>query len=260
MTLTEPTWLAPARAWAEKHIRRCQCGGVGFVYADVEQSDPIWGKAVPCVCQRDREAGEHAARLRRLSGIPEVQLRERTFEAFETRLCQPPECRKAMDGVKVLCQGYAKAPRGWLVIVGPVGSGKTHLAQAIARYRIDQGDSTYMASMPDLLDMLRAAYDDEVADFETRFGLLRDVGLLVLDDLGAERGTDWSREKLYQLVNWRYEHRKPMVVTSNVRLSELGDATDERIVSRLSEGAYVAGGWSRILELSCGDFRMRRKG
>lgn len=249
---------AAANAWSTQHIRRCCCGGRGYIYANVPMGHILWGAAIPCICRRDAEAKERADRLRRMSGIDEHQLRERTFATFEPGGCAPAETRATMKQVKALCERWAERPDGWLILVGKVGSGKTHLAQAIARAFIDSERSVYMASMPDLLAMLRDGYDSKaVMDYEDRVGMLCDVDLLVIDDLGAERGTDWSREQLYRVVNTRYEKRKHLVVTSNVRLNKAVDV-DERIISRLSEGAGMKGGWSRMIELPCGDYRVRR--
>ena len=245
-------------AWSVQHIHRCCCGGMGFVYADVPMTDTLWGAAIPCICRRDADTREKAERLRRMSGIDEHQLRERTFATFNPAVCVPSETRPTMRQVKVLCERWAERPEGWLVLVGKVGSGKTHLAQAIARAFIDGGRSVYMASMPDLLAMLREGYDDKAgASFEERVSMLCDTDLLVIDDLGAEKGSDWSREQLYRVVNTRYERRKYMIVTSNVRLTQAHDV-DERIISRLSEGAGLKGGWARMIELPWTDYRTRR--
>ena len=249
---------AAARDWSMQHIHHCACGGLGWVYANVPGDDILWGRAVPCICQRDAQAKAETERLWRLSGLSTASLTDRTFGKFDPDLCTPPESRQTMRAIKRVCEQYAAAPRGWLILVGRVGSGKTHLAQAIVRATLDAGRSAYMATMPDLLETLRAGYKDEKDTFDARFDMLAEVPLLVIDDLGAEKGTEWSREQLYRAVNRRYEERSPLVVTSNAHLSRMGDSVDARILSRLSEGAGQKDGWSRVIELPAADFRTRR--
>lgn len=102
--------------------------------------------------------------------------------------------------------------------------------------------------MPDLLDHLRATFgpSSEVA-YDERFELVRNVALLVLDDLGTESATAWAREKLYQIINHRYNLELPTIITSNRPL----DSLDQRIVSRMHQRAF--GG--EILRIGAEDFR-----
>ena len=86
--------------------------------------------------------------------------------------------------------------------------------------------------VPDLLDHLRSTYSpDSKVSYDELFESIRTAPLLILDDLGAHSSTPWAEEKLYQLVNYRYNHRLPTVITTNLTLDEL----DERLASRLAD-------------------------
>ena len=118
--------------------------------------------------------------------------------------------------------------------VGDVGTGKTTLAMLVSRAAIDAGRSVAIYSLPRLLAVLREAIDSED-------GLLRivddlsSVDLLHLDDLGAERATDWVLEQLYAIVNARYEEQRSLVITTNLDPDALAEQLGPRIVSRIRE-------------------------
>jgi DNA replication protein DnaC len=132
---------------------------------------------------------------------------------------------------------YAKEPRGWLVLTGGYGCGKTHLAAAIANYQVQQGRTVLFVVVPDLLDHLRAAFAPTSSTrFDQRFEAVRSAPLLILDDLGAQSGTPWAQEKLYQILNHRYNAQLPTVITTNAGLEEL----DPRLRSRMSELEFAA--------------------
>ncbi|MEE9284893.1 MAG: ATP-binding protein, partial [Dehalococcoidia bacterium] len=102
-------------------------------------------------------------------------------------------------------QHFAEEPSGWLVFSGPSGCGKTHLAAAIADRCIQDGRPVLFMVVPDLLDHLRAAYRPESeVGYDELFELLRNSPVLILDDLGVQSSTPWAEEKLFQLINHRY--------------------------------------------------------
>ncbi len=157
----------------------------------------------------------------------------RTFDSFSLRrdenLAAP-----ALKSLKDACdaaQAFAQKPRGWLLLTGDYGSGKTHLAAAIANYRLQLGDPPLFVMVSDLLDHLRATFGvhSEVS-FDRRFEEIRTTPLLVLDDLGAQSMTPWVREKLHQLFDYRYNAELPTVIT--VAADALNDV-DPRLRSRL---------------------------
>ena len=127
-----------------------------------------------------------------------------------------------------------------LLVYGPVGCGKTHLAVAVLYHLLDKRSPSEMLfyAVPDLLDDIRATYGGDVKRADV-LGAAQDVPILVLDDFGSERVTDWVGEKLYQIINHRYNGRLQTIVTSNLAPSALarriGQPMGERIASRLVE-------------------------
>jgi DNA replication protein DnaC len=118
------------------------------------------------------------------------------------------------------------------VLVGPSGSGKTHIAAAIANRCIERGTPALFVVVPDLLDHLRAAYKpDSDLTYDQLFEQVRNAPVLVLDDLGTQSATSWAQEKLFQIINHRFNARLPTVITSNLELSKM----DDRLRTRLGD-------------------------
>ncbi|MEZ4621742.1 MAG: ATP-binding protein [Caldilineaceae bacterium] len=144
--------------------------------------------------------------------------REQRFESFQPRRGDlSGEERMNLQETFDACRAYAGDPSGWLVLAGVSGSGKTHLAAAIAHYRVehDQGDVMFIVT-PDLLDHLRAAFSPNAnTSYDRRFDEIKNSPLLVLDDLGTESATPWAKEKLFQLLNYRYSALLPTVITTS---------------------------------------------
>jgi DNA replication protein DnaC len=220
------------------------CHGAGYVRLDVPVGDPSFGQAVRCQCKEQQIEERDRTNLRRLSNLD--PFRDKTFEAFDTSL---PGLREAYD---IACH-YAEDPMGWLVFRGNYGCGKTHLAAAIANVAEQNGIPVVFGIVPDLLDHLRATFaPNSDTPYDALFDKLREVQLLVLDDFGAENSTAWATEKLFQLINYRYNYRMPTVITTNHRLMA---HMDERIRSRLSDLGLV-----RHVVIEAADYRERHTG
>ena len=193
-------------------------------------------------------------------GIGEVRaemLQRMTFENFDTRggANASSQDQESLDRVMHTAQNFAADPEGWLLFSGPRGSGKTHLAVAIAGERLKQGSQVFFAFVPTLLDHLRATFSpDSPVGYDELFEQINSVPLLVLDDLGAESSTVWAEEKLYQIVVHRHEARLPTVITTASTLDELED-TKSRIASRLVDGMVVD--WQPITAPNYRDQRRR---
>jgi len=211
------------------------CGGQGYLRSDVPVGHPNFGKLEICVC-RQRDVSEQVRdRLFSLSHLDE--LKELTFDSFH------PRGRKGLGEMQATSlemafnqsQHYAKKLKGWLLLQGPYGCGKTHLAAAIANFVVEMGVPTLFLTVPDLLDTLRFSYDSESTTFEERFDEIRNAQLLVLDDFGTQNATGWAQEKLFQIINYRYINKLPLVVTTNLALDEV----EARIRSRLADPELV---------------------
>ena len=186
--------------------------------------------AISTVCAVEERPS--AVQQRLSSELPEL-LKGMTFDSFDRRGQAVDE--KALDSLREaykLSREFAEEPYLWLVLLGATGCGKTHLAAAIANQQIPRGKPAYFVVVPDLLDHLRSAYSpDSKIPYDELFETIRTAPLLILDDLGAHSSTPWAEEKLYQLINHRYNHRLATVVTTNLRLDDL----DERLASRLAD-------------------------
>lgn len=205
------------------------CGGVGFVRQDLPIDDPEFGKLKPCVCQQQKTNRAAQSRLYQMSNLE--SFKKMTFETFSVqgRLGLGDDQVFSLQSALSHARQFAASPKGWLLLSGSYGCGKTHLAAAIANTCVEYGMAALFLTVPDLLDWLRYSYDSSDSTFEQRFEEIRNVNLLVLDDLGAQNATPWAAEKLFQIIDYRYIRRLPLVVTSNQRLEDL----DDRIRSRL---------------------------
>jgi DNA replication protein DnaC len=212
------------------------CHGLGYLRRDAEPASPDFGKLDICVCRQTQVAQTVRERLFSLSHLDELQ--GLTFESFKTR------GRKGVGELQAnslewafnRARQYAGSLNGWLLLQGGFGCGKTHLAAAISNFVVGMGVPTLFLTVPDLLDTLRFSYDSEDTTFEQRFDEIRNAPLLVLDDFGTQNATAWAQEKLFQIVNYRYINKLPLVVTTNLDLDEI----EARIRSRLADPELVS--------------------
>src|SRR6188472_1444446 len=128
------------------------------------------------------------------------------------------------------------AGRG-LWLFGDTGTGKTTLAMLVSKAALEAGCSVAIYSLPKLLARIRRTYDSEPGgdSYLAFFERLTSVDLLHIDDLGAEKRSDWVLEQLYALINERYEAQRSVLVTTNLPHEELEDQIGSRTVSRLSQ-------------------------
>jgi len=159
-------------------------------------------------------------------------LRTMTFDHFDwKRVNLPPEQRQNLEKVFRLALDFAKSPDGWLVLQGVTGCGKTHLAAAIANYQLQAGKPALFVVVPDFLDHLRSTFSPESkVSYDQLFESVKSTPLLILDDFGEQSTTPWAQEKLYQVINYRYNARLSTVVTTRYSLDEIDSPVSSRFV------------------------------
>jgi DNA replication protein DnaC len=156
---------------------------------------------------------------------------QQTFENFELRKEElTGDERASLQEAYDKARAFAENAEHWLLFTGTYGCGKTHLAAAIANYRVAQGHPAMFVVVPDLLDHLRATFNPtSTVTFDKLFEEVRRTALLVLDDLGTESATPWAREKLYQIFDYRYNAQLATVITTANKVDEI----DPRLATRM---------------------------
>jgi DNA replication protein DnaC len=210
------------------------CKGKGWLRHDVPFGHPDFGKVVPCHCTEKKFEEGRLSRLERYSNLgPLTRL---TFDNLLPRgRSSDHQNQERFAQCCQIARAFAEKPKGWLILSGPSGCGKTHLAAAIANYRLKEGYAVFFVIVPDLLDHLRTTFspNSDVA-YDELFERVRNAPLLVLDDLGRQSSTAWAEEKLFQILNHRFNAELPTVVTVN-SLKQL----DERLAARLQDPAIA---------------------
>ena len=176
-----------------------------------------------------------------LGQVPSPMSSRMTFDKFDPagNSSSNREQQNALIQTLNGCTTFAENPEGWILLTGPNGSGKTHLAISVANELEKKNIDVYYAFVPNLLDYLRASFSPTSSvNFDSVFESLKESEVLILDDLGGESSTPWAEEKLYQIIVHRHELRMPTIITSSLSLDEL-ERSKPRIASRLVDGMVV---------------------
>lgn len=246
--------LLPGRVmWAPTGPEACKCEK-GQAAAARAAAVRAAAKKATEEKKRAAKAREQVARIIGASGLG-ARFRNRNFDKFDT--AENWSAYRIAKGYADNFQALRQDPQGQekngLLFTGPKGTGKTHLAAAIANQLMDQGVPVVFATMIDLLAKIKASFDKDRSGAsreseETIMRLYKNVDLLIIDDIGKEQPTEWALAKIYQIVNARYEDYKPMILTSNYSADELvhrmtpagGDKyTADATVDRILEMTYT---------------------
>jgi DNA replication protein DnaC len=188
--------------------------------------------ARPCEC---RDSLVAKRRARGVSSVIPRRFRDVSFELAENDGIAPD----VLDAVREFAdqvEDRLDSGRG-LWLMGDVGTGKTTLAMLVSKAAAEAGRTVAIYSLPRLLARIRRTYDGEPGEdsYLEFFDRLTSVDLLHIDDLGAEKRSDWVLEQLYAIVDERYQSQRSMVVTSNLDPDQLKEQIGSRVVSRLAE-------------------------
>ena len=207
----------------------------------------------PCKHERNRRERLRIARLFASAHIPRAYEAD-TFADYEVTNAN----KGAVDAARMMVDGEI----GGLFVYGVRGTGKTKLAAIIANERARAGKAVLFASVPDLMDDIRSSFKDGTTSEAVQ--AVKNTPFLVLDDLGAEKMTEWVGEQLFCIVNHRYNDQLPTVVTSNYSPTQIirhmatvdrggnviDDMQGQRIMSRIYE-------MCERVEIRGADWRMR---
>jgi len=188
--------------------------------------------ARPCEC---RDSMLAKRRARGVSSVIPKRFRDVSFELAANDGITAPVLAAVRDFTDNIETRLEEGRGLWLM--GDVGTGKTTLAMIVSKAAAEAGRSVAIYSMPRLLARIRRTYDaspgeDSYLEF---FERLTSVDLLHIDDLGAEKRSDWVLEQLYAIVDERYQSQRSVVVTSNQDYAQLKAEIGDRVVSRLTE-------------------------
>ena len=201
---------------------------------------------VRCVCkceskelEEKKKQEEYEEQMRRINRLKEASMmdkkyREVTFDKYEVR----EENKKVFEMAKKYVdrfQDMYKKNQG-LLLYGPVGTGKSFTAACIGNYLLDNAKPVIMTSFVKILQDIWE--NDREAEYIT---ILNSASLLIVDDLGTERETDYALEKVYNIIDSRVRADKPMIITSNLELNDMMECEDirkKRIYDRILECCY----------------------
>ena len=200
----------------------------------------------PCRKYRMHRKLWEISKMMNASGLGE-RFKQRRFDTFKPDSDTVVAKREAEQ----FCAALQSNPKATgLMLVGPYGCGKTHLAAAILYRCAELGVAGMFVVVPELLARIRKSYRTGDGKAEEVIDAAKNAKLLILDDLGAEKASEWVKEQLYMLINYRYEHMLPIVITTNNSGAELDKELGRRTLSRLVE-------MTKPVKIQAGDYRMK---
>lgn len=190
-----------------------------------------WNQVIPGVFELNPEIKDGLSEISeihiKMSHIPPETYQTRRFSNFRPS----KDIKLAIEAAKAFPPTREVLP--FLTFLGEIGTGKTHLALAIGWEWLEAGKGVLYYHVVKFLDALREGYSRQARDdYNAIISFAENCTLLILDDLGVEKETEWATQQLDYIVDYRYEHCKPLVVTSNLALTKL----PPRIADRLREG------------------------
>lgn len=244
----------PAEPDSGEEAPKCSlCNDFGSVHPLKDDGKPDWSRLIPCTCQAEQIKEARRLRLLKYCELPEGS-ENQTLETF--RPGNYPSLKEAHHWSKALAEESDNIK--WLTLSGGRDLGKSHLAKGVCRRRLESGKPAKYVFVPSLLLWLRESFErqklgDPGLTLSARMKILCEVPLLVMDDLGTQRPTEWAMEQLMIIINHRYEYNLPLMVTTNKAVDNLPGDDEGRIGSRLIR--FVPG---HVVVMEAPEYRTRR--
>jgi DNA replication protein DnaC len=203
-----------------------ECNGTGW---KIVERDELSG-AVKCRCVDP----ERAARITDAAGIPPLYANT-SFDNFllpRDNQIAYHDLQQVYLAARAYAREFPSMKTPGLLLMGDPGSGKTHLAVAAFRAILAKGFEGLFFDYQNLLDRIRSGYDatSNSSDREA-YKVAMDADVLLLDDLGAHRVTDWVEDTVTSIITYRCNNRKPLIATTNLIDGDVGYATHEKTAS-----------------------------
>ena len=219
----------PADGYCEKH----QMGHIKVIRGEPWSGCPkCWSEETAAKAeiegQNRHEEEQRRKRMYYLNklSIMDEELEQATFDNFKTDTARQ---REVLAWARSMARYYYEGGRGNVIMTGEAGRGKSHLAYSIIKALSEtQGSLAIIVNVVDLLDEIKSDFNQK----QFWLNKLVEVDYLVLDDLGAEKISDWSKEIIYSILN----KRTRTIITTNLTAGELVDSYGKRIASRLLKG------------------------
>ncbi len=234
------------------------CHGVGKIHPHIN-GYVDYGKVVVCKCAKDNIAALRRKSLMKYCQLP-TGAENMTFEKYKTY--GDKTLKYALETAKKLAGGDNDVK--WLTLLGATDLGKTHLAVAVCKTWLERCLPAKYVLVPQMLTELKDGFKLKGEDsYRESLARIQNIDLLVLDDLGTEKVTEWAIEQLQMIIDYRYVNRLALIVTSNRPLSKLFystfkedsdwiDIAGERISSRLQRES-----WCKVIALDGMEHRLR---
>lgn len=203
--------------------KKCICSGTGWLGALFPLEHPDFGRLEPCICTLNRS--RYNEYLWEVAGLPESSLYR-----FNNYIERNKECKMARDTTKKWASGTDKP---WFVLLGNVGTGKTHLAKASVNWIIGRQEMVVYSTTTELISKARSLIDSGKSDEYVSH--IKQVPYLIIDDLGREYTTDWIKALFYEIIDYRYNRKLHTMFTSNFTLDELESVFDKAAVDRFKD-------------------------
>jgi len=162
--------------------------------------------------------------------------------SFETYIPINKQSKKILNE----CKEYAKTINGSLIMLGSVGTGKTHLAVSIARESTKLGKTPKITTLTNMIRHIRSTWGNKLRDDyghiiseDEVLEIYEDAELLVIDEIGSQYGSDNEKVIITELINTRYNNMLPTIIIGNITLSEATDYLGIRVIDRLKDGGKI---------------------